>query len=52
MGTLAEMHEVIRLAGAEEIKPILAQTLGLSDAAEAHRLLEEHQVFGKLVLIP
>jgi NADPH2:quinone reductase len=32
------------------VKPVVARSLPLADAAEAHRLLESNAVFGKLVL--
>ena len=37
---------------AGRIKPSLAHTLPLSEAADAHRLIAKNQVAGNLVLLP
>jgi NADPH2:quinone reductase len=34
------------------VRPVVAATLGLSDAAEAHRRLEARQTQGAIVLLP
>jgi len=53
-GALARELEanVWPLLEAGTVKPVLAETLPLEQAAEAHRLLEAGEVIGKIVLIP
>jgi NADPH:quinone reductase-like Zn-dependent oxidoreductase len=43
---------VLRLVGEGKLTPVVDSVLPLSEAAEAHRRLEERRVFGKLVLHP
>jgi NADPH:quinone reductase-like Zn-dependent oxidoreductase len=43
---------LIELAAAGELRPVVDRELPLGDAAEAHRLIESRQVFGKIVLKP
>lgn len=52
MGSRREFLEVMKLVLAGDLKPVVDRALPLKDAAEAHRLLEGRQVFGKLVLTP
>ena len=40
------------LIAAGEIKPVIHATFPLTDAAEAHRLMESSQHIGKIVLVP
>lgn len=44
------MRDVQPLFEGGIVKPVVARSLPLADAAEAHRLLESNAVFGKLVL--
>lgn len=48
----ADLAELFRLLGRGEIAPLVADRLGLAEAAEAHRRLERAEVAGKLVLLP
>jgi hypothetical protein len=41
---------IIELAGKGEIRPVIDRELPLAQAPEAHRLIENRQVFGKIVL--
>jgi NADPH:quinone reductase-like Zn-dependent oxidoreductase len=50
MGSKAEFGEVLSHAAAGRLTPVIDRTLPLSEAREAHRLLEERQAFGKIVL--
>jgi len=34
------------------LRSVIAETVALEDAADAHRLAESHSVFGKIVLEP
>lgn len=48
-GVLCKLVELLRQG---RIQPVVNRVLPLSEARQAHRLLEERQVFGKLVLAP
>ena len=52
MGSIGDMHRLVRLLEAGKLKPIVDAVLPLDDVAEAHRRLEAREVFGKLVLTP
>jgi NADPH2:quinone reductase len=43
---------VLQLASQGELTPVLDSVLPLSEADEAHRRLENRQVFGKIALQP
>lgn len=43
---------LIELAGEGKLAPVVDRRLPLEQAAEAHRLIEARQIFGKVVLIP
>ena len=44
--------EVVRLWEEGAVKPLVGSTFPLSEAAEAHRLIEERRSVGKVVLVP
>lgn len=46
------MDELLQLIQGTTIRPIIGHRFALSQAADAHRLLESRQSFGKIVLIP
>ena len=48
----AVLFKIMRLLEAGKIQPVLDRVLPLGDAREAHRVLEERQQFGKVVLAP
>lgn len=52
MGSKGDLLAVIDHLAAGRLTPIVDRTLPLARAAEAHRLLEERAVFGKIVLEP
>ena len=52
MGRKAELWEVVRWVERGRLKPVVDRTLPLSQAAEAHRVLESREAFGKVVLEP
>ncbi len=52
MGSLGDLHLLLRLLEAGRLKPIVDAVLPLSQVREAHRRLEAREVFGKLVLVP
>ncbi|WP_233272883.1 NAD(P)H-quinone oxidoreductase [Paraburkholderia acidisoli] len=51
MARLIERH-VLPLVADGRVRPRVQQRIALAEAAEAHRLLESGDVFGKLVLVP
>lgn len=46
------LDRLIELAGQGRLDPIVDRRLPLEDAAEAHRLIEARETFGKVVLVP
>ena len=52
LGTVTELRTLVRLLEQQRLCPIIDRTLPLRQAAEAHRLLESRQNFGKICLLP
>jgi NADPH:quinone reductase-like Zn-dependent oxidoreductase len=52
MGTKEDMREIVETLNRGIIRPVIDQVFPLSEAAKAHRVMEEHNFFGKLVLRP
>ncbi len=52
MGSRRELVEVLDLVWAGKLKPVVDQTLPLSELKRAHELIESRQVAGKLVMVP
>ncbi|MBI2918449.1 MAG: zinc-binding dehydrogenase [Chloroflexi bacterium] len=52
MGSRSELMHLLGLFQAGKLKPVVHKTLPLREAPEAHRILEERQNFGKVVLVP
>ena len=52
MGTMGELHEVLRHVFASRLKPVVDRVFPLSDIRAAHEYLEKSQMFGKVVLNP
>jgi NADPH:quinone reductase-like Zn-dependent oxidoreductase len=50
MGSLAELHEIVRHVEAGRLRPVVDRILPLERAAEGHMALEKREVFGKVVL--
>jgi NADPH:quinone reductase-like Zn-dependent oxidoreductase len=49
MGSLAELHEVMKFVEAGRLRPVIDRILPLSEVAEGHRILEAREAFGKIV---
>ncbi|HEV7426967.1 MAG TPA: zinc-binding dehydrogenase [Thermoanaerobaculia bacterium] len=49
MGSLAELHEVMKFVEAGRLRPVVDRVLPLSQVAEGHRILEAREAFGKIV---
>ncbi len=52
MGTMGELHEVLRHVFAGRLKPVVDRTFPLSELRTAHEYLEKSQMFGKVVVNP
>jgi len=49
--TLQDLRDVIDLVATGRLRPIVSRTLPLQEAAEAHRMLEQRQSTGRIVLL-
>jgi NADPH:quinone reductase-like Zn-dependent oxidoreductase len=52
MGTMGELHEVLKHVFAGRLKPVVDRTFPLSEIRAAHEYLEKSQMFGKIVVNP
>jgi NADPH:quinone reductase-like Zn-dependent oxidoreductase len=52
MGTMGELHEVLKHVFSGRLRPVLDRVFPLHEARAAHEYLEESQMFGKIVLNP
>ena len=52
MGSMAELEFGLDLVKQGKIRPALHKTLPLREAREAHRMIANHDVVGKLALLP
>jgi NADPH:quinone reductase-like Zn-dependent oxidoreductase len=52
MGTMGELHEVLKHVFAGRLKPVVDRTFPLSELRTAHEYLEKSQMFGKVVVNP
>ena len=52
LGTKSELRTIIRLAEQGKLNPIIDRVLPLHQAAEAHRIIEARENFGKVCLSP
>jgi NADPH:quinone reductase-like Zn-dependent oxidoreductase len=52
MGTMGELHEVLRHVFSGRLKPVVDRTFPLSEIRAAHEHMERSQMFGKIVLNP
>lgn len=52
MGTMGELHEVLKHVFSGRLKPVVDRTFPLSEIRAAHEYMEASQMFGKIVLEP
>jgi NADPH:quinone reductase-like Zn-dependent oxidoreductase len=52
MGTMGELHEVLKHVFSGKLKPVVDKTFPLREARAAHERLEKSEQFGKIVLNP
>jgi NADPH:quinone reductase-like Zn-dependent oxidoreductase len=49
---VSELKAVLNLVAEGKLKPVIHRSFALAEAAEAHRVVESRQLFGKVVLLP
>ena len=52
MGTMGELHAVLKHVFSARLKPVVDRTFRLAEARAAHEYLEKSLMFGKVVLLP
>jgi NADPH:quinone reductase-like Zn-dependent oxidoreductase len=52
MGSVGELHAVLKHVFAGKLRPVVDKTFPLREARAAHERLEKSQQFGKVVLNP
>ena len=52
MGTLGELHRVLKFVFRGDLKPVVDRVYPLSEIAAAHQRLENREQFGKVVAVP
>ena len=52
MGTMGELHEVLKHVFSGKLKPVVDKVFPLQEARAAHQYLQNSRMFGKLVLAP
>jgi NADPH:quinone reductase-like Zn-dependent oxidoreductase len=52
MGTMGELHEVLKLVFSGKLKPVVDRVFPLEEIRAAHEYMEKSQMFGKIVLNP
>jgi NADPH:quinone reductase-like Zn-dependent oxidoreductase len=52
MGTMGELHEVLRFVFRKQLKPVIDRVYPLAEIRAAHERLENKEQFGKIVLLP
>lgn len=50
MGSIAELHEILQHVESGRLRPVVDRVLPLTQIGEAHRVLENREAFGKIVL--
>ena len=52
MGTLGDLHQVLKFVFRKELKPVIDKVYPLSEIRAAHERLENKEQFGKVVVMP
>lgn len=52
MGSKGEVLEIMKFVESGKLKPVVDRVMPLKSAAEAHKLIEDRAVFGKVILKP
>jgi len=52
MGTMGEMHEVLKHVFSGRLKPVVDRTFPLKETRAAHEHMEKSEMLGKIVINP
>lgn len=52
MGSRAELHTILTHIEAGRLRPVVDRVMKLAEVREAHRVMENREQFGKIVLVP
>jgi NADPH:quinone reductase-like Zn-dependent oxidoreductase len=52
MGTMGEMHEVLKHVFSGRLKPVVDRTFPLMETRAAHEHMEKSEMLGKIVITP
>jgi NADPH:quinone reductase-like Zn-dependent oxidoreductase len=52
MGTMGELHEVMKHVFSGKLKPVVDRVFSLREARAAHEYLQDSKMFGKVILVP
>jgi len=52
MGTLGELHAVLKFVFRKELRPVIDKVYPLSEIRAAHERLENREQFGKVIVVP
>ncbi|MGE5570139.1 MAG: zinc-binding dehydrogenase [Rhodospirillales bacterium] len=52
MGSLGELHEVLKFVFRKQLKPVIDRVYPLSEIRAAHERLERKEQFGKVIVVP
>jgi NADPH:quinone reductase-like Zn-dependent oxidoreductase len=52
MGTMGELHQVLRLVFRGQLKPVIDRVFPLAEIRAAHQRLENREQFGKVIVTP
>jgi NADPH:quinone reductase-like Zn-dependent oxidoreductase len=52
MGTMGELHQVLKFVFRKQLKPVVDRAFPLAEIGAAHRYLESKEQFGKVIVIP
>jgi len=52
MGTMGELHAVLKFVFRKELKPVIDKVYPLSEIRAAHERVENKEQFGKVVVVP
>jgi NADPH:quinone reductase-like Zn-dependent oxidoreductase len=50
MGTMGELHQVLKFVFHKQVKPVIDRVYPLAEIPAAHQRLEQKEQFGKIVL--